>query len=68
MRRAPGYDPCVKFQPLAEHADIVFTHHYTHLRPSTEESQLVTEHHTRLLQYLFNKRNHRWRDQTVDAV
>ncbi|XP_047118372.1 piggyBac transposable element-derived protein 4-like [Schistocerca piceifrons] len=34
----PDYDPCIKYQPLVDHANNVFRHHYTpHEQLSTDE-------------------------------
>ncbi|XP_068081918.1 piggyBac transposable element-derived protein 4-like [Anabrus simplex] len=56
-----GYDPCAKYQPLVDHANRVFRHHYTlHQEISIDESLVGTKNKTSLLQYLPNKHHHRW--------
>lgn len=57
----PGYDPCAKFQPLIDHANALFRHHYVpHQQLSVDESLVGTKNHTQLMQYLPNKHHHRW--------
>lgn len=57
----PDYDPCLRYQPLVDHANHVFRHHYTpHEQISIDESLVGTKCHTSLLQYLPNKHHHRW--------
>lgn len=57
----PDYDPCAKVQPIIDHANSVFRHHYIpHQELSIDESLVGTKNHTQLLQYLPNKHHHRW--------
>jgi hypothetical protein len=57
----PGYDPCAKFQPLVDHVNRVFRHHYTpHQQLIVDESLLGTKSHTQLMKYLPNKHHHCW--------
>lgn len=56
-----NYDPCAKFQPLVEHANLKFRYHYTpHQELSVDESLIGTKCHTELTQYLPNKKHHKW--------
>lgn len=56
-----SYDPCARYQPLLEHANRVFRHHYTpHKEISVDESLVGTKNKTSLMQYLPNKHHHRW--------
>lgn len=58
-RRRP--DPCAKFQPLVDHANVLFRHYYTpHEQLSVDESLIGTKSHTVLQQYLPKKQHHRW--------
>ncbi|XP_023216812.1 piggyBac transposable element-derived protein 4-like [Centruroides sculpturatus] len=51
-----GYDPIAKYQPLVDHANRVFRHHYTpHQEMSVDESLMGTS----LMQYIPNK-HQRW--------
>lgn len=55
------YDPCAKFMPIVEHANVLFRHFYVpHEKLSIDESLIGTKSHTSLLQYLPNKQHHRW--------
>uniref|UniRef100_G1PPE5 PiggyBac transposable element derived 1 n=1 Tax=Myotis lucifugus TaxID=59463 RepID=G1PPE5_MYOLU len=55
------YDPCAKFQPLVEHANKVFKLHYKpHKELSIDESLVGTLCHSSIMQYLPNKKHHRW--------
>jgi hypothetical protein len=55
------YDPCAKFQPIVDHANILFRHYYTpHEQLSVDESLIGTKSHTVLQQYLPKKQHHRW--------
>ncbi|XP_068085866.1 piggyBac transposable element-derived protein 4-like, partial [Anabrus simplex] len=58
---SPNYDPCARFQPLVDHANRLFRHHYTpHQQLSIDESLVGTKCHTQLLQYMPNKHHHKW--------
>lgn len=60
LARQP-YDPCAKFQPIVDHANYLFRHHYTaHPQLSVDESLIGTKSRTMLQQYLPNKKHHRW--------
>lgn len=60
LARQP-YDPCAKFQPILDHANILFRHHYTaHPQLSVDESLIGTKCRTIMQQYLPNKKHHRW--------
>ena len=55
------YDPCSRFQPLVDHANTLFQHHYVpHQYISIDESLVGTKNHTQVLQYMPNKKYHRW--------
>jgi hypothetical protein len=55
------YDPCAKFQPIVDHANRLFHHHYTpHEHLSVDETLVGTKSHSQLLQYLPNKHTHKW--------
>jgi hypothetical protein len=55
------YDPCAKFQPIVDHANRLFRHHYTpHEHLSVDETLVGTKSHSQLLQYLPNKHHHKW--------
>jgi hypothetical protein len=55
----PDCDPCVRYQPLVDHANRVFRHHYTpHQEISVDESLVGTENKTSLMQYVPNKHQH----------
>lgn len=57
----PNYDPCARMEPLVDHANRLFRHHYTpHQQISIDESLIGTKNHTQLMQYLPNKHHHRW--------
>ncbi|XP_067140739.1 piggyBac transposable element-derived protein 4-like [Centruroides vittatus] len=56
-----GYDPCAKYQPLVDHANRVFRHHYTpHQEISVDESLVGTKIKTSRMQYLPEKKHHQW--------
>ncbi|XP_023235982.1 piggyBac transposable element-derived protein 4-like isoform X2 [Centruroides sculpturatus] len=56
-----GYDPCAKYQPLVDHANRVFRHHYTpHQQICVDESLVGTKNKTSLMQYLPKKHHHQW--------
>ncbi|XP_067141226.1 piggyBac transposable element-derived protein 4-like [Centruroides vittatus] len=60
-RGEQGYDPCAKFQPLVDHANRVFRHHYTpHQQICVDESLVGTKNRTSLMQYLPKKHHHQW--------
>ncbi|KAL9908795.1 piggyBac transposable element-derived protein 4-like [Glossina fuscipes fuscipes] len=55
------YDPSAKFKPLVDHANKVFKLHYKpHIQLSIGESLVGTQCHSRITQYLPNKKHHRW--------
>jgi hypothetical protein len=57
----PGYDPCANIQPLIDNTNNLFRHHYTPREQlSIDESLVGTKNQTQLMQYLPNKRHHRW--------
>ena len=56
-----GYDPCARFEPIVEHANNQFRHHYTpHREICVDESRIGTKSRTQLIQYLPNKHHHKW--------
>jgi hypothetical protein len=56
----PDYNPNARYQPLVDHANRVFSHHYTpHQEISDDESLVGTKNKTSLMQYLSNKHHHR---------
>ncbi|XP_026482231.1 piggyBac transposable element-derived protein 4-like [Ctenocephalides felis] len=60
-RDNPEYDPIAKFQPVVIHANNKFKFHYSpnqHL--SIDKSLVGTKCRTSLIQYLPNKKHHRW--------
>ncbi|PNF31176.1 hypothetical protein B7P43_G15164, partial [Cryptotermes secundus] len=57
--RQPGYDPCTKFQPLIDHANTLFHHHYVPHQLNVDESLVGNKNHTQLMQCLPNKYHHR---------
>ncbi|KAK2578452.1 hypothetical protein KPH14_012258, partial [Odynerus spinipes] len=60
-RDNPEYDPTAKFQSVVIHANNKFKFHYSpnqHL--SIDESLVGTKCRTSLIQYLPNKKHHRW--------
>ncbi|XP_067120118.1 piggyBac transposable element-derived protein 4-like [Centruroides vittatus] len=60
-RGEPGYDPRAKYQPLEDHANRVFRHHYTpHQGISVDETLVDTKNRTSILQYMPNKKHHKW--------
>jgi hypothetical protein len=51
------YDPCAKFQPIVDHANRLFRHHYTpHLHLSIDETLVGTKSYSQLP----NKHHHKW--------
>jgi hypothetical protein len=57
----PDSDPCARYQPLVDHANRVFRHHYTpHHEISVDESLVSTKYKTSLMQYSLNKHHHHW--------
>ncbi|XP_066992310.2 piggyBac transposable element-derived protein 4-like [Anabrus simplex] len=55
------YDPRIRFQPLPDHANNIFRHHYTPYEElSIDESLVGTKNRTCLMQYLPIKHHHRW--------
>jgi hypothetical protein len=64
----PDYDPCAKFQPLVDHANTVFRHHYTpHQQLSVDESLVGTKNHTAAAVFT-QQTSPSLGNQTVDAV
>ncbi|PNF32253.1 hypothetical protein B7P43_G17701 [Cryptotermes secundus] len=52
----PGYDPCAKFQPLIDHANALFRHHYVpHQQLSVDESLVGTKNHKQLLFFVYRE-------------
>lgn len=57
----PEYDPTAKFQPLIDHVNTLFRHYYTPKENlCIDESLIGTKNHTQLLQYMPNKKHHKW--------
>lgn len=57
----PDYDPCAKFNMIVVHANEVFRRHYIPNRQlSIDESLVGTHCHSKIKQYLPNKKHHRW--------
>lgn len=55
------YDPCIKFMPIVEHANRVFKLYYKpHKELSIDESLVGTLCHSNIVQYMPNKKHHRW--------
>jgi hypothetical protein len=55
------YDPCAKFQPIVDHANRLFCHHYTpHEHLSVDETLVGIKSHSQLLHYLPNNHHHKW--------
>lgn len=56
-----GYDPCGKFNFLADYANKIFREQYTpHRQLSIDESLVGTHCHSIIKQYLPNKKHHKW--------
>ncbi|XP_023210296.1 piggyBac transposable element-derived protein 4-like [Centruroides sculpturatus] len=56
-----GYSPSARYQPLEDHANKVFRHHYTpHREICVDESLVGTKCHNPNIQYLPEKKHHKW--------
>lgn len=56
-----GYNPCRRYQPLIDHANRLFQHHYTPNQAlSVEESLVGTKKRIGLTQYMPKKKHHKW--------
>jgi hypothetical protein len=59
--REPDYDPCVRYQPLVDHANRLFRHHYNpHQEINVHETLAGTKNRTSLMQYSLKKHHHHW--------
>ncbi|CAK9832764.1 PiggyBac transposable element-derived protein 4 [Anthophora retusa] len=60
-RDSPEYDPTAKFELVVIHANNKFKFHYSpHQHLSIDESLVGTKCRTSFIQYLPNKKHHRW--------
>ncbi|XP_023230191.1 piggyBac transposable element-derived protein 4-like [Centruroides sculpturatus] len=56
-----GYNASARYQPLEDHANRVFRHHYTpHQQICVDESLVGTKCHNPNIQYLPEKKHHKW--------